>query len=37
VKAGMPVDVYVQLGERSPMDYLLSPLIHSLRHALREP
>jgi hypothetical protein len=36
-KAGVPVEVYVQLGERSPMDYLLSPLINSLRHALREP
>ena len=36
-KAGMPVEVYVQLGERSPMDYLLSPLTHSLRQALREP
>jgi HlyD family type I secretion membrane fusion protein len=36
-KAGVPVEVYVQLGERSPMDYLLSPLTHSLRHSLREP
>jgi HlyD family type I secretion membrane fusion protein len=36
-KAGVPVEVYVQLGERSPMDYLLSPLTHSLRQALREP
>ena len=37
VKAGVPVEVYVQLGERSPMDYLLSPLTHSLRRAMREP
>lgn len=37
VKAGMPVEVYVQLGERSALDYLLSPLTHNLRRALREP
>ena len=33
----MPVEVYVQLGERSALDYLLSPLSHSLRRAMREP
>jgi HlyD family type I secretion membrane fusion protein len=37
VKAGMPVEVYVQLGERSALDYLLSPLTQGLRRALREP
>jgi len=37
VKAGMPVEVYVQLGERSALDYLLAPLSHSLRRAMREP
>ena len=37
VKAGMPVEVFVQLGERSALDYLLSPLTHNLRRALREP
>jgi hypothetical protein len=33
----MPVDVYVQLGERTALDYLLGPLTHGLRRALREP
>lgn len=37
VKAGMPVDVYVQLGERTALDYLFGPLTHGLRRALREP
>jgi HlyD family secretion protein len=37
VKAGMPVDLYVQLGERTALDYLLGPLTHGLRRALREP
>ncbi len=37
VKPGMPVEVFVQLGARSALDYMLSPLTHSLRRAMREP
>ena len=34
---GMPVEVYFQIGERSPLAYLLQPLSDHLGRALREP
>lgn len=33
---GMPVEVYVQTGERSPMSYLLKPLADYFNRAFRE-
>jgi HlyD family secretion protein len=33
---GMPVEVYIQTGERSPMDYLLKPLADYFNRAFRE-
>lgn len=33
---GMPVEVFVQTGERSPMTYLLKPLTDYFRRAFRE-
>jgi HlyD family secretion protein/epimerase transport system membrane fusion protein len=34
---GMPAEVYIGTGERTALDYLLSPLYDSLRRAWREP
>jgi HlyD family secretion protein/epimerase transport system membrane fusion protein len=34
--AGMPAEVYITTGERTVLDYLLSPLYDSLRRAFRE-
>lgn len=33
---GMPVDAYLQTGERSAMSYLLAPMTHQLMQAFRE-
>lgn len=33
---GMPVEVYIQTGERSPMDYLLKPMMDYFNRAFRE-
>ena len=33
---GMPVEVFIQTGERSPMAYLLKPLTDYFARALRE-
>ena len=33
---GMPVEVYVQTGERSPMAYLVKPLTDYFTRAFRE-
>jgi HlyD family secretion protein len=33
---GMPADVLILGRARSPLDYFLSPLFDSMRHALRE-
>ncbi|WP_299844924.1 HlyD family type I secretion periplasmic adaptor subunit [uncultured Paracoccus sp.] len=33
---GMPVEVYIQTGERSPMDYLVKPLADYFNRAFRE-
>ena len=33
---GMPVEVYIQTGERSPMAYLLKPLADYFNRAFRE-
>ena len=33
---GMPVEVFIQTGERSPMAYLLKPLTDYFSRALRE-
>lgn len=34
--AGMQADVYVQTGEKSPLEYLISPLREQINRALRE-
>jgi len=34
--AGMPAEVYITTGERTALDYLLSPFYASLRRAFRE-
>lgn len=33
---GMPVEVYIQTGERSPMNYLLKPMMDYFNRAFRE-
>ena len=33
---GMPAEVFVQTGERTPLSYLLKPLSDHMRHAMRE-
>lgn len=33
---GMPVEVFIQTGQRSPLDYLLKPLSDQVRRAFRE-
>jgi HlyD family secretion protein/epimerase transport system membrane fusion protein len=34
--AGMPAEVYIMIGERTMLDYLLQPVVDSLRRAFRE-
>jgi HlyD family type I secretion membrane fusion protein len=34
--AGMPAEVYIMIGERTMLDYLLQPVFDSLRRAFRE-
>lgn len=36
IAAGMPAEVFIKTAERSVLDYLVSPLTASMRHALRE-
>lgn len=36
VLAGMGADVFIQTGERTPIQYMLSPVIRSLDRGLRE-
>ena len=36
IMVGMPVEAFIQTGERSPLSYLVKPLADYLRHALRE-
>lgn len=33
---GMPAEVFVQTGQRTPLSYLLKPLSDHMRHAMRE-
>ncbi|MGV3694857.1 MAG: HlyD family type I secretion periplasmic adaptor subunit, partial [Paracoccus marcusii] len=33
---GMPVEVYIQTGDRSPMAYLMKPLADYFNRAFRE-
>jgi multidrug efflux pump subunit AcrA (membrane-fusion protein) len=33
---GMGADVFIRTGARTPIDYLLSPIVNSLQFALRE-
>lgn len=33
---GMPIEAFLQTGERSVMDYLIAPLADQIRHAFRE-
>jgi len=35
--AGMPVDTYIQTGERTAWEYLMDPVISSFEQAFREP
>jgi protease secretion system membrane fusion protein len=37
IRAGMPVEVFVRTGERTPMNYLLKPLRDRMNRALIEP
>lgn len=34
---GMPAEVYIRTGERTALDYMLTPLTATLRRSLREP
>ncbi len=34
--AGMPVEVYIQTGERTPFNYLMKPVSDYLNRAMRE-
>lgn len=34
--AGMPVEVFIRTGERTPLEYLLKPVTDHLRRAMRE-
>jgi HlyD family secretion protein len=36
LQPGMPAEVFIQTGERTPMDYLLQPLLDSFDRAWRE-
>ncbi|MEL6692697.1 MAG: HlyD family type I secretion periplasmic adaptor subunit [Pseudomonadota bacterium] len=36
IVVGMPVETFVQTGERSPLNYLIKPLADYFRHAFRE-
>jgi len=36
LQAGMPAEVYLQGGERTPLQYLMEPITQILRHAGRE-
>lgn len=37
LKPGMPVEVYVKTGERTPLVYLLDPILGYMSRGLREP
>ena len=37
IRAGMPVEVFVRIGERSAMSYFLKPLRDRMNRALTEP
>ena len=34
--AGMPADVFIKTGERTPLDYMLSPFVNSISKSFRE-
>jgi len=36
LSAGMPADVFVKTGERTPFDYMLSPFLNSMSKSFRE-
>ena len=36
IMVGMPVEAFIQTGERSPLNYLVKPLADYFRHAFRE-
>ncbi|MEM8761670.1 MAG: HlyD family type I secretion periplasmic adaptor subunit, partial [Pseudomonadota bacterium] len=36
LKPGMPVEVFIQTGERTPIDYLMRPMTDFFDRALRE-
>ena len=36
LRAGLPVDVVIVSGERTPLQYLLAPLTDRLRKGMRE-
>jgi HlyD family secretion protein len=37
LKPGMPVEVYVKTAERTPLVYLLDPILGYVNRGLREP
>lgn len=37
LQPGMPADVLIKVGERTPLDYLMQPITDSMRKAWREP
>ena len=36
LKPGMPVEVFIQTSERTPLNYLIKPLLDQMAHAFRE-
>ncbi|MGE0744769.1 MAG: HlyD family type I secretion periplasmic adaptor subunit [Rhodospirillales bacterium] len=36
LSAGMPAEVFVKTGERTPLDYMLMPLVNSINKSFRE-
>lgn len=37
LQPGMPAEVFIKVGPRSPLNYMLEPLTDSMRRAFREP
>jgi len=37
ISAGMPADVFIKTGARTPLDYILTPVLQSMNRSFREP
>lgn len=37
LQPGMPAEIFIKTGLRSPLNYMLEPLIESVNRAFREP